>query len=182
MILRFSSETTLEQRARVEQALRAADIRTIPAEGALILRDSLTLEEIHTFAALPGVEEVGPGTREYSTVRIVALGWLAAACSVLGVLTVVAANLPAPLGSPADPLRTPETLRSSWPLLPIHGLVESGPDWLPVSLLPALALVLLVFWPLLGRGIAERTPRFHTFLGILTLGAVAWLAYVEVVR
>jgi hypothetical protein len=182
MILRFSSTTTLEQRAAVEQALHAADIRAIPGDGALILRDSLTLDEIHSFAALPGVEKIGPGNREYSSLRVAALGWISAACSVLGLLTVLAANLPAPLGSPADPLRTPETLRSSWPLLPVHGLVESSPDWLPVSLLPALALVLLVFWPLFGRRVAERAPRLHTSLGVVALGVVAWLAYVELAR
>jgi len=182
MILRFSSTTTLEQRANVEKALRAADIRAVPADGALILRDSLSLDEIHTFAILPGVEEIGPGSREYSSLRVAALGWISAACSVLGLLTVIAANLPAPLGSPADPLRTPETLRSSWPLLPVHGLVESSPDWLPVSLLPALALVLLVFWPVFGRRVAEHSPRIHSALGVVALGAVAWLAYVELAR
>ncbi len=182
MILRFSPATTLEQRANVDHALRAVGIRAVPADGALILRDSLTLEEIHELATLPGVEGIGPGTREYTTLRVAALGWISAACSVLGVLTVIAANVPAPLGVPADPLRTPETLRSSWPLLPVHGLVESSPNWLPVSLLPALALVLLVFWPLFGRRVAERSPRFHTVLGAVALGAAVWLTYVELVR
>jgi len=182
MILNFSPAATLEERADVERALRAADVRVIPAEGALILRDSLTLEEIHRFAALAGVAGLGPGSREYSTLRVAALGWLSAACAVLGVLTLVAANLPAPLGTPADPLRTPETLRSSWPLLPVHGLVESSPAWLPVSLLPALALGLLVFWPLFGSRVAARYPRAHAVIGIVALIATAWLAWVEIAR
>ena len=182
MILHFSPAATLEERAAVERALRDADIRTIPAEGALVLRDTLTVAEIHGLAALPGVASVGPGGREYSTVRVAALGWMSAACAVLGGLTILAANFPAPLGTPADPLRTPETLRSSWPLLPVHGLVESGPAWLPVSLLPALGLGLLVFWPLVASGLARRMPRLHVALGVVALGVTGWLALLEVVR
>ncbi len=182
MILRFSSTATREQRAAVERALRAADVRAVPADGALLLRDSLTLDEILTFAALPGVEELGTGTRAYSTLRVVSLGWLAAACSVLGLLTLIAANVPAPLGTPADPLRTPEMLRSSWPLLPVHGLVESSPDWLPVSLLPALALVALVLWPIVGGRLALRAPRLHTAFGVAALVATAWLTLAELAR
>ena len=101
---------------------------------------------------------------------------------MLGVLTLLAANFPAPLGTPADPLRTPENLRSSWPLLPVHGLVERGPDWLPVSLLPALALAMIVMWPVLAGGLARRRPRWHTAIGLVVTACMVWVTYLEIVR
>lgn len=182
MILRFTADATLEERAAVERALRDADVRAIPAEGALVLRGTPSVDVLAGLAALAGVEGIGPGERGYTTLRVSVLGWISAACAVLGLLTIVAANFPAPLGTPADPLRTPETLRSSWPLLPIHGLVESAPDWLPVSLLPALALGLLIFWPLVARGLARRTPWLHAVIGAAAILTTLALAVLEVAR
>lgn len=180
MILRFTHAATLDQRASVDARLRDMDVRTVPADGALLLRDAITAEEIHELACMPGVAGVTTGKRSYATLRVAAMGWLSAACAVLGALTLVAANMPASLGTPADPLRTPETLRSSWPLLPAHGLVERAPDWLPVSLLPALALTLIITWPLIARGLAAHRPRLHTTIGIVSIAIVAWLAFLEV--
>ena len=182
MILRFTEDATLEQRALVEAALRDVDVRAFAEGGALVLRDTPSMETLHALASLPGVASVGPGERGYTTLRVALLGWLSAACAVLGLLTIFAANLPARLGTPADPLRTPETLRSSWPLLPIHGLVEAGPEWLPVSLLPALALGLLIFWPLIAGGLARRVPWLHAAVGAVAILATFGLALLEVVR
>ena len=180
MILRFSNAATLDQRAHVDARLRELDVRAVPADGALLLRDALSLDEIHDLACMPGVAGVTTGKRTYATLRVAAMGWLSAACAVLGALTLLAANIPASLGTPADPLRTPETLRSSWPLLPIHGLVERAPDWLPVSLLPALALTVIVAWPLIARGLAESRPRVHTAIGAVAIVIVAWLTFLEI--
>ncbi len=177
--MRFSSSATLADRAHVDARLHDMDVRAVPAEGALLLRDAITADEIHELACLPGVAAVTTGRRSYATLRVAAMGWLSAACALLGGLTLVAANLPASLGTPADALRTPETLRSSWPLLPVHGLVESAPDWLPVSLMPALVLTSIVVWPLLARRLAARRPLWHTALGAVAIAATLWLTYVE---
>lgn len=179
MILRFSDDATLAQRAHVERFVRTAGMRAVPSEGGLLLLDSLERDEVVGLACLPGVKSVTPGRRTYSTLRVVALGWTAAACAALGLLTVVAANFPAPLGTPADPMRTVEGLRSSWPLLPVHALVERAPDWLPVSLLPALALALLVMWPLVGGRIARKAPVVHGLIGVTALLAAVCFAVLE---
>jgi hypothetical protein len=154
----------------------------IPEGGALVLRDTPSMATVQDLARLPGVAGIGPGERGYTTLRVAALGWLSAACAVLGLLALFAANVPARLGTPADPLRTPQTLRSSWPLLPIHGLVETGPDWLPVSLLPALALGLLIAWPLVAGGLAQRRPWVHAGLGVAALVATFGLGLLEALR
>ena len=73
MIVRFAPTATLEQRAAVEALLRDLDVRAVPAEAALLLRDSLTVEEIHELACLPGVAGVTSGRRSYATVRVVAM-------------------------------------------------------------------------------------------------------------
>ena len=52
--------------------------------------------------------------------------------------------------------------------------------WLPVSLLPALALTAVVTWPLLARGLAERRPRLHSAIGVAAITAIAWLAFLEI--
>jgi hypothetical protein len=182
MILRFSAAATLSDRAHVERVLRANGTRAVPSEGGLLLRNTLTREQIVTLAALPGVEGIAPGGRTYSTLRVLALGWTSAACGVLGLLIIIAANFPAPLGTPADPLRTPADLQSSWPLLPLHALVEHGPDWLPVSVLPALVLTLLVGWPLIGGGLAAKSPRVHNAIGAAVILTAAALAMFEVMR
>jgi hypothetical protein len=179
VILRFEPAATLDERATVEAALREAGIRAIPTEGALLLRRTLTAEQLAELAAMPGVKGLFTGGRAYSTFRVAALGWVSAACAVLGMLVLLAANFPASLGSPADPLRTPEALDPAWPLLPLHGFVERAPDWAPTALLPLILAVLLLLWPVIGRGFARARPRLHATAGLVILAIVILLGLLE---
>ena len=58
MIIRFSPDATLDQRARVEAQLREIDVRAVAADGALLLRDTITIDEIYELGTLPGVAGV----------------------------------------------------------------------------------------------------------------------------
>jgi quinol-cytochrome oxidoreductase complex cytochrome b subunit len=101
---------------------------------------------------------------------------------VIGVATIVAANLPATIGAPADPLRTPSPLRPSWPLLPWYAAVDQAPSWLPVPLLFVLAALLLFFWPDVARPLATKRPVAHALIGIAALLVVAGLVALEAGR
>jgi len=182
VILRFQPDVTRADRARAEAALYEAGIRPHPREGALFFRTVLDAGELAELAALPGVESVSAEGRAYTTLRVSILGWIASACTVVGVLTVIAALFPAALGEPADPLRTPTDLQPTWPLLPTHGMSETSPDWFPSSMAPMFAFLAMICWPWLGRALAERSPRNHTAIGILVLLFVAWMGYLGVSR
>jgi len=115
-------------------------------------------------------------------VRDAILDWVAAATAVLGVLVLVAAKFPTPLGTPADPLRTPPTVRPAWPLLPVYAAEDLLPVWVPVSVVGLTAAAVLLLWPVLGRRLAERLPRAHAALGVAVLAGCVALAILGVRR
>jgi quinol-cytochrome oxidoreductase complex cytochrome b subunit len=115
-------------------------------------------------------------------VRDAILTWTMGAATVLGVLTIAAATLPAMLGEPADPLRTPSPLRPSWPLFAWYAAVDRSPSWVPVPLLFLLAALLLFFWPDVARPLATKRPLVHTALGAVALLVAAALTALEILR
>lgn len=177
MRLVFRTDATPAQRDAAREALRSRGIEFTDESDGLAL--AAAPEDAAAVAALAGVESIGvPAT----TVRDAILTWTTGALTVLGVLTILTASLPAMLGSPADPLRTPEPLRPSWPLLGWYAAVDSAPSWVPVPLLFLLAALLLFFWPDVARPLATKRPLVHAALGAAALLAAAALTAMELAR
>lgn len=182
MRVRFTEGATLAQCEAVSAALEASGVRILPAAGSLEVRGAFDDKLAVEVAAMPGVEAVEPSTAGLPTTRDAILEWVAGAALIVGVLVVLAANLSSPLGQRADPLRTPDMLRPSWPLLTWYAAVDRSPSWVPVPLLFATAALLLLFWPTVARRFAERHAVLHTALGLTALLAAAGLAAIEVMR
>jgi hypothetical protein len=182
MILRFAPGATEEERGAVAAALESMDVEGEQVEDIVVLGRVLTEEEALGLAALPGVAAIAPSDPRALTVREELLRRTAAACLVLGVLTLVASNLPISLGPPADPLRTPAQLRPEWPMLAWYALVDRAPPWFPVAVLPLVGGLLLVAWPWVARRLAERRPRLHGALGGAALLAGVLLGVLEALR
>ncbi len=182
MIVRFVRDATMPQRRAVEEALQEMGVAATPVDGALVLHDPIDGEKAVSLASMPAVAEIAAETPDVQTVRESLLDWTAAATAVTGVLVIVAANLPAELGTPADPLRTPGDLVPSWPLFPYHAAVDRLPAWVPTSLLGLVAGVLLVGWPWIGARLAKRSRAAHTALGIVVVVALLAFAALELSR
>ena len=182
MIVRFGPDATEDQRRTVVEALEAVEVEGQEVEDILILGRVLDEEEALRIAVLPGVAAITPADPKVLTLREDFLRWMAAACLVLGVLTLAAANLPVPLGPPADPLRTPADLRPEWPMLAWYSLLDRAPSWFPVTLVPLFGGLLLFAWPFVARRFAERRPALHAALGAAALLTGFVLALLEVLR
>jgi len=182
MILRFSAEATQADRDAVEAALAALGRRVTPRNGTLVVEPLLTGHDAIAVAAMTGVEDLSFQGARLVTVRDVVLDWVAAGALIVGLVTLVAAQFPADLGRPADPMFTPGELPPAWPLLPIYALVERAPDWLPAVFFPVSTFLVVLFWPWIGRGLAQRKPALHTALGVLGLVLAGVLTVLEVLR
>lgn len=181
-MLRYTENATTHEREAVAAAAARRDIEATATPGGLVLLGAVAAEDVLLLAAMPGVAEVGPDAQGPDTVFDAVLGWVTGAATVLGLLALVASNLPATVGVKADPLRTPGVLRPSWPLLAWYSAVDRAPSWLPVPLLFVVALVALLFWPNIGRRIAESKPGLHTAIGAAAILALAGLVALEVSR
>jgi hypothetical protein len=182
MMLRFTENATTHEREAVAAAAARRDVAATPTPGGLVLEASVADEDVLALAAMPGVAAVAPAADERETVFESVLVWAAGAATVLGILTLVAANLPATVGAKADPLRTPGVLRPSWPLLAWYAAVDRAPSWVPVPLFFVLALVLLFMWPNVARRVAETKPALHTAIGAVAILGLAALLALEAAR
>ena len=182
MRVRFSPGATAADRVAAADALSDLGVASVEESGELRLLAWLAPEDAVSVAAMPGVQDVTGDDPSRTTVRDSMLRWLSNAALAMAVLTAAAANFPAELGLPPDPLVTPEALRPPWPLLPWYAAVDRAPPWLPVVLLPLLAVAIPFLWPLIARRFAERRPGLHTLLGVVTIIAAVLLASWEVVR
>jgi hypothetical protein len=179
MRIRFVPDASAADRDAVAAAAARRGLACDVVRQELSLTGRLRDDDAVALAAMQGVAEV---VDPHATRREVALLWLAGACATLGGLAIVAANLPARLGTPADPTRAPEPGGTAWPLLPWRAAMEQVPSWVPVPFLLALAAAALFAWPSLGRRLAERRPVLHAALGAAVLLLVAGLAAWELAR
>ncbi len=169
MILRLSPAATEQARRSVMDALEAMEIEFQDYGEFLVLGGDVSGDDAVRLCAMEGVEGISPADRSLNTVRETFLRWTASNCFVLGILVLLAANVPAGMGPPADPLRTPRGLRPSWPMLPWQTLEDRAPPWLPVPLLVLVGSLLLLAWPFLARRLAERRPALHATVGAVVL-------------
>jgi hypothetical protein len=182
MMLRFTENATTHEREAVAAAAARREMGATATPGGLVLPGVVAAEDVLLLAAMPGVAEVAPEAQGPETVFDAVLGWVAGAATVLGVLAIVASNLPATVGVKADPLRTPGVLRPSWPLIAWYSAVDRAPSWVPVPFLFVVALVALLFWPNVAGRLAEKKPALHTAIGAAAILALAALVALEVSR
>jgi quinol-cytochrome oxidoreductase complex cytochrome b subunit len=101
---------------------------------------------------------------------------------LLATLVTLAVVAPWEIGSPADPLSTPEHIKPEWYFLPSYQLLKyfEGTYGALLGILAcSVPFVLLVFWPFLDRG-KERDPRKRPIavtFGIIGLVAALFLGY-----
>jgi cytochrome b/b6/petD-like protein len=181
MRVRFAPDATRSQREAVLAALASRGLAASSDDGFVRVQ-GLVADDALALAAMPGVVEIAPVEEPQATLREAIFTWTCGAATVLGVLVLFAANLAPTLGAPADPLRTPATLRPSWPLTPWYAAVDRAPSWVPVPLLFLVAAAVLFFWPNLARRFATEHPRLHALVGVAALALVAGLAVLEVTR
>jgi hypothetical protein len=178
----FVPGATSAQRDAVAGALRTRGVECESDDGGLSTAGDFDADDALALAAMPGVATIEPSAASTATVREAILAWAGGAATVLGILSIAAANLPANIGAHADPLRTPSPLRPSWPLLAWYAAVDKSPSWLPVPLFFVLAALLLFFWPDLARPLATKRPALHAALGVAALLLVAGLVALEMGR
>jgi cytochrome b6 len=161
-------------------------VAVLPLLATVLLGAHLFFVQKHGMSVPPGVERRGYGGRRMPFFPNFALrdaiGWL----SVLAVLCVLAAFLPAELGKKADPFApAPIGIKPEWyfmfmfqtlKYLPAHiGPLEGEVVGILAFKLAGLALLLV---PFLDRASARgRTSRLATALGVLALAYVVLLTY-----
>ncbi len=182
MILRFDPSAPPGDRRAVAEALDALEVDVQDLDEVLVLGRALEEDEALRIAAMRGVAAVSPADAGTLTVREDLLRWVAAACFVLGILVLLASQLPVGLGPPADPLRTPPDLGPAWPMLAWYALADRAPAAVPVPLLVLAGGLLLLAWPFLARRLAERRPAVHAGIGALALLAGIVLAALGIRR
>jgi hypothetical protein len=182
MILRFLPTAGGEERRAAGDLLEAMDVDARDMGEFLLLGRVLTEDEAARLGALPGVASVAPADPSTVTLRESLLRWTAAACLALGILVLLASNLPVGLGAPADPLRTPAGLRPPWPMLGWYALDDRLPPGAPFPLLVLLACAALLAWPFLARRLAERHAVLHAAVGLAALAAGIGLALLGAAR
>jgi hypothetical protein len=181
VIVRLRPDASGGDREVVVAVLRSLGGRVTPGAASIETDTTLADDDAVRVASLPGVERVELSPAPPATLGEAALDFVAGAAAVLGVLVLVTAAVSAPLGPPADPMRTPPEVVPSWPLLAWYAAVDVAPAWAPVPLLFCVAAFALLVWPLLARCLATERPRLHTLLGVAALGLAAALAVRELV-
>jgi hypothetical protein len=88
-------------------------------------------------------------------------------------LFALAALVPAPLETPADPAHAPNPAKSAWFLLWIQELVSHGTGFVYVALALAVLLVALPWLPLRRLESARWLPPEHRWLALVVLLAAA---------
>ncbi len=101
---------------------------------------------------------------------------------VLGVVLFLATLLPAPMGEPADALKTPAGIKPEWYFLSVYQILKYVPKTVGIILTFVIFPPLLMFFPLFYKQItAWRYGRLllHTIvaLGVLFAVFLASLAY-----
>ena len=99
----------------------------------------------------------------------------------LAVLLVLAALVPAPLETPADPSHAPNPAKSAWFLLWIQELVSYSTLAVYVAVALAVALLALPWLPLPRLEQARWLPREHWPLGLAVLAAAGLVVALTVV-
>jgi hypothetical protein len=99
----------------------------------------------------------------------------------LAVLLVVAALVPAPLETPADPAHAPNPAKSAWFLLWIQELVSYSTLAIYVAVALAAALVALPWLPAPRLAEARWLPREHRALAVAVLLAASLVLVLTVV-
>jgi multisubunit Na+/H+ antiporter MnhB subunit len=97
------------------------------------------------------------------------------------VLLLLAALVPAPLETPADPAHVPNPAKSAWFLLWIQELVSYSTLAIYVAIALALFLVALPWLPVPKLEHARWLPREHRALGLAVLAAALLVLALTVV-
>lgn len=101
---------------------------------------------------------------------------------VVGILTFLATMVPMPIGSPADPLRTPAGIEPEWYFLAVYQLLKYVPRWVGVSfsfiLFPALLLGVPFAWDTINRyRHGRRILNTVVALGVLSAAVLTILGF-----
>jgi hypothetical protein len=99
----------------------------------------------------------------------------------LAVLVVLAAVVPAPLETPADPAHAPNPAKSAWFLLWIQELVSYSTLAIYVAVGLAAFLVALPWLPAPKLEHARWLPREHRWIGLAVLAAALLVLVLTVV-
>jgi multisubunit Na+/H+ antiporter MnhB subunit len=99
----------------------------------------------------------------------------------IAVLLVLAALVPAPLETPADPAHAPNPAKSAWFLLWIQELVSYSTAGIYLAVALAALLVALPWLPFPEREHARWLPREHRALGFAVLAAALLVLVLTVV-
>jgi len=137
----------------------------------------LVLMRVHNLATLEDVGLEKPYPYEsgvpFWPVHMSKEACVTAVC--FGILFTLSVLSPWEIGSPADPLTTPEGIKPEWYFLPTYQLLKyfSGPYGKPLGILVSgVPYLLLILWPFLERG-AGRHPRKRRWAVRLGIFAVA---------
>ncbi len=137
----------------------------------------LVYMRVHNLATMEDVGQEKPFPYEsgvpFWPVHMSKEACVAAVC--FGALFTLSVLSPWEIGSPADPLTTPEGIKPEWYFLPTYQLLKyfSGPYGKPLGIfVSGIPFMLLIFWPFLERGPGRR-PRRRKFA--VTLGVIAVL-------
>jgi hypothetical protein len=99
----------------------------------------------------------------------------------IAVLLILAALVPAPLETPADPAHAPNPAKSAWFLLWIQELVSHSTLAIYVAVALAALLVALPWLPVAKLEHARWLPREHRPLGLAVLAAALFVLVLTVV-
>ncbi len=101
---------------------------------------------------------------------------------VLGLVVFLATLMPAPMGEPADPLKTPAGIKPEWYFLSVYQILKYVPKTVGIILTFIIFPPILILFPLFYKQITKwRYGRLllHTLvaLGVLLAVFLASLAY-----
>jgi hypothetical protein len=99
----------------------------------------------------------------------------------IAALLVLAALVPAPLETPADPAHAPNPAKSAWFLLWIQELVSYSTPAIYVAVALATLLVALPWLPVPKLEHARWLPREHRWVGLAVIAAAAFVLALTVV-
>ncbi len=92
---------------------------------------------------------------------------------------IVALRSPVGLGEPADPMNTPAHTKPEWYFLFLYEILKYVPKGVG-SILPFLAVFILVLWPFIDRKMDnKRARRFRIILATVLIAAVIGLTLIS---
>ncbi|MBW2221369.1 MAG: cytochrome bc complex cytochrome b subunit [Deltaproteobacteria bacterium] len=93
------------------------------------------------------------------------------------VICLLALALPATMGTPSDPLYTPEHIKPEWYFLPYYYLLKIVPGIVGIALM-AISAVALFFWPILDHYLFQKIDKL--FKGRIEVSLILGLTVVIV--